>query len=40
MVDVQGDANSSADDGVKGLDPNPEAGIEEVDAARIEKIYK
>lgn len=42
MVDVQGEANAVVDDGSKGLAAasNTEAGIEELDISKIEKIYK
>jgi hypothetical protein len=40
MVVVHGDADFGVDDGRKGIDTNVDAGIEEFDIARIEKIYK
>lgn len=44
MVDGQADANSpvEVDDGTKGLSStaNVEAGIEDLDISRIDKIYK
>jgi hypothetical protein len=42
MVDVQGEANAVVDDGSKDLTAtsNTEAGIEELDISKIEKIYK